>query len=45
VQVHLDDRDAVAAAATKGNRGAQQASGIDLGALDEPLAEEVVAEA
>ena len=37
--------DAVAAAATKGNRGAQQASGIDLGALDEPEAEEVVAQA
>ena len=37
--------DAIAAAATKGNRGAQQASGVDLGALDEPLAEEVVAEA
>jgi small subunit ribosomal protein S2 len=35
--------DAIAAAATKGNRGAQQASGVDLGALDEPLAEEVVA--
>ena len=37
--------DAVAAAATKGNRGAQQASGVDLGALDEPEAEEVVAQA
>jgi small subunit ribosomal protein S2 len=37
--------DAIAAAATKGNRGAQQASGVDLGALDEPLAEEVAAEA
>ncbi|WP_336973559.1 30S ribosomal protein S2 [Sphingobium aromaticiconvertens] len=35
--------DAIAAAATKGNRGAQQASGVDIGALDEPLAEEVVA--
>ncbi|HTH28416.1 MAG TPA: 30S ribosomal protein S2 [Sphingobium sp.] len=35
--------DAVATAATKGNRGAQAASGIDLGALDEPPAEEVVA--
>jgi small subunit ribosomal protein S2 len=35
--------DAIAAAATKGNRGAQQASGVDLGALDEPLAEEVAA--
>ena len=37
--------DAIAAAATKGNRGAQQASGVDLGALDEPAAEEIVAEA
>src|SRR3546814_3209560 len=37
--------DAIAAAATKGNRGAQQASGVDLGALDEPAAEEVVVEA
>ena len=36
---------AIAAAATKGNRGAQQASGVDLGAMDEPMAEEVVAEA
>jgi small subunit ribosomal protein S2 len=35
--------DAIAAAATKGNRGVQQASGVDLGALDEPLAEEVAA--
>ncbi len=35
--------DAIAAAATKGNRGAQQASGVDLGALDEPLAEETAA--
>ncbi|HEX7783993.1 MAG TPA: 30S ribosomal protein S2 [Sphingobium sp.] len=35
--------DAIAAAATKGSRGAQQASGVDLGALDEPVAEEVVA--
>ncbi|WP_375197849.1 30S ribosomal protein S2, partial [Sphingobium sp.] len=35
--------DAVAAAATKGNRGAQQAAGVDLGALDEPEAEEAVA--
>jgi small subunit ribosomal protein S2 len=35
--------DAIAAAATKGNRGAQQASGVDLGALDEPAAEEAVA--
>ncbi len=37
--------DAIAAAATKGNRGAQQASGVDMGAMDEPMAEEVVAEA
>jgi small subunit ribosomal protein S2 len=37
--------DAIAAAATKGNRGAQQASGVDLGALDEPEVEEVVAQA
>ena len=37
--------EAIAAAATKGNRGAQQASGVDLGAMDEPMAEEVVAEA
>ena len=37
--------DAVAAAATKGNRGAQQASGVDLGALDEPEAEEVAVQA
>ncbi|PZU61097.1 MAG: 30S ribosomal protein S2 [Sphingobium sp.] len=37
--------DAVAAAATRGNRGAQQAAGVDLGALDEPVAEEVAAEA
>ncbi|MAN11493.1 MAG: 30S ribosomal protein S2, partial [Sphingobium sp.] len=29
----------------KGNRGAQQASGVDLGALDEPEVEQVVAEA
>ncbi len=35
--------DAIAAAATKGNRGAQQASGVDLGALDEPMAEEAAA--
>ncbi|EQB32050.1 30S ribosomal protein S2 [Sphingobium ummariense] len=35
--------DAIAAAATRGNRGAQQAAGVDLGALDEPEAEEVVA--
>ena len=37
--------DAIATAATKGNRGAQQAAGVDLGALDEPEAEEVVAQA
>ncbi|MBB3981559.1 small subunit ribosomal protein S2 [Sphingobium fontiphilum] len=37
--------DAVAAAATKGSRGAQQAAGVDLGALDEPVAEEVAAQA
>ena len=37
--------DAIAAAATKGNRGAQQASGVDLGAMDEPMAEEVAVEA
>jgi len=33
--------DAIASAATRGNRGAQQASGVDIGALDEPQAEEV----
>jgi small subunit ribosomal protein S2 len=37
--------DAIAQAATRGNRGAQQASGIDMGALDEPAAEEVATEA
>ena len=37
--------DAIAAAATKGNRGAQQAAGVDLGALDEPAAEEIAVEA
>tara|TARA_R110000782_G_scaffold78276_4_gene155083 strand:+ start:24169 stop:24927 length:759 start_codon:yes stop_codon:yes gene_type:complete len=37
--------EAVATAATKGNRGAQEASGVDIGALDEPPAEEAVAEA
>src|SRR5690606_26526824 len=37
--------EAIATAATKGNRGAQQAAGVDLGALDEPEAEEVVAQA
>ncbi|MDX3910824.1 MAG: 30S ribosomal protein S2 [Sphingobium sp.] len=36
--------DAIAAAATKGNRGAVQASGVDLGAMDEPLPEEVAVE-
>lgn len=35
--------DAIAAAATKGNRGAQEASGVDIGALAEPPAEEAVA--
>lgn len=34
--------DAIAAAATKGNRGAQAAAGVDLGALDVPPAEEAV---
>jgi len=34
--------DAVAAAATRGGRDAQIASGVDLGALDVPLAEEAV---
>ncbi len=37
--------EAIATAATKGNRGAQQAAGIDLGALDEPVNEDVAAEA
>jgi small subunit ribosomal protein S2 len=37
--------EAVAEAATKGGRGAQQDSGVDLGALDEPVAEEATAEA
>ena len=37
--------DAIAAAATKGNRGAQQASGVDMGALDEPEVEEIAAQA
>ncbi len=36
--------EAVAQAATKGNRGAQQASGVDLGALAEPPVEESIAE-
>ncbi|MPT48113.1 MAG: 30S ribosomal protein S2 [Sphingobium sp.] len=35
--------EAIATAATKGNRGAQEAAGVDIGALDEPLAEENVA--
>jgi small subunit ribosomal protein S2 len=35
--------DAIATAATKGNRGAQAASGIDIGALDQPPVEEVIA--
>jgi small subunit ribosomal protein S2 len=35
--------DAIATAATKGNRGAQEASGIDIGALDQPPVEEVIA--
>ena len=35
--------DAISTAATKGNRGAQEASGIDVGALDEPPVEEVAA--
>jgi small subunit ribosomal protein S2 len=35
--------DAVATAATKGNRGAQEASGIDIGALDQPPVEDVIA--
>ncbi|KUR80161.1 30S ribosomal protein S2 [Novosphingobium sp. FSW06-99] len=34
--------DAVAAAATRGGRDAQIASGVDLGALDEPVAEEAI---
>jgi small subunit ribosomal protein S2 len=34
--------DAVAAAATKGNRAAVVASGVDIGAMAEPVAEEVV---
>ena len=34
--------DAVAAAATRGGREAQIASGVDLGALDEPVAEEAI---
>ena len=35
--------DAIAQAATRGERGAQQAAGVDLGAMDEPPAEEAVA--
>tara|TARA_B110001454_G_scaffold201656_1_gene208207 strand:+ start:1063 stop:1824 length:762 start_codon:yes stop_codon:yes gene_type:complete len=35
--------EAIATAATRGNRGAQQASGVDIGALAEPPAEEAVA--
>jgi len=35
--------DAIATAATRGNRGAQQASGVDIGALAEPPAEEAIA--
>ncbi|MBP6029862.1 MAG: 30S ribosomal protein S2 [Sphingobium sp.] len=35
--------EAIATAATRGNRGAQQASGVDVGALAEPPAEEAVA--
>ncbi len=34
--------DAIATAATRGNRGAQEASGVDIGALAEPPAEEAV---
>lgn len=37
--------EAIAAAATKGNRGAQEAAGVDLGAMAEPLPEEAAAEA
>ncbi len=35
--------DAIATAATRGNQGAQAARGVDLGALDEPPAEEALA--
>jgi small subunit ribosomal protein S2 len=35
--------EAIATAATRGNRGAQEASGVDIGALAEPPAEEAVA--
>ena len=34
--------EAIATAATRGNRGAQEASGVDIGALAEPPAEEAV---
>jgi small subunit ribosomal protein S2 len=34
--------EAVAQASTKGNRGAQEAAGVDLGALAEPPVEEAV---
>jgi small subunit ribosomal protein S2 len=37
--------DAIATAATRGTRGAQEASGFDIGAMAEPPVEEVVAEA
>jgi len=37
--------DAIAQAATRGNQGAQAASGRDLGAMDEPPAEETLADA
>jgi small subunit ribosomal protein S2 len=34
--------EAIATAATRGNRGAQEAAGVDIGALAEPPAEEAV---
>ncbi|MET0239889.1 MAG: 30S ribosomal protein S2, partial [Sphingobium sp.] len=34
--------EAIATAATKGNRGAQQVSGVDFGALEEPPVEDAV---
>jgi small subunit ribosomal protein S2 len=37
--------DAIAQAATRGNQGAAAASGFDLGAMDEPPAEETLADA
>ncbi|CAN5141277.1 30S ribosomal protein S2 [soil metagenome] len=37
--------DAIASAATKGNRGAVEASGFDIGAMDEPPVEEAAAAA